>query len=117
MPVQTIPAGPREAARFIVCDKRSDINRVALTRAHMDQWKCDAEALARFVVEQVGLRRSRHRADASGTQPLGWETRIDPKCDAEALARFVVEQVGLAAGDIAQVYLGETRGFRPRSRR
>ena len=25
MPVQTIPAGPREAARFIVCDKRSDI--------------------------------------------------------------------------------------------
>ena len=94
MPAQTIPAGPREAARFIVCDKRSDINRVALTRAHMDQWKCDAEALARFVVEQVGLRRSRHRADASWTQPLG-----------------------LAAGDIAQVYLGETRGFRPRSRR
>ena len=71
MPVQTIPAGPREAARFIVCDKRSDINRVALTTAHVDQWKCDAEALARFVVEQVGLRRSRHRADASGTRPLG----------------------------------------------
>ena len=71
MPVQTIPAGPREAARFIVCDKRSDINRVALTTAHVDQWKCDGEALARFVVEQVGLRRSRHRADASGTRPLG----------------------------------------------
>ena len=47
MPVQTIPAGPRAAARFIVCDKRSDINRVTLTRAHMDQWKCDAEGLAR----------------------------------------------------------------------
>ena len=71
MPVQTIPAGPREAVRFIVCDKRSDINRVALTTAHVDQWKCDGEALARFVVEQLGLRRSRHRADASGTRPLG----------------------------------------------
>ena len=71
MPVQTIPAGPREAARFIVCDKRNDINRVALTTAHVDQWKCDGEALARFVVAQLGLRRSRHRADASGTQPLG----------------------------------------------
>ena len=71
MPVQTIPAGPREAARFIVCDKRSDINRVALTTAHVDQWKCDGEALARFVVEQLGLRRSRHRVDASGTRPLG----------------------------------------------
>ena len=71
MPVQTIPAGPREAARFIVCDKRSDINRVALTTAHVDQWKCDAEALARFVVEQLGLRRSRHGVDDSGTRPLG----------------------------------------------
>ena len=69
--LQTIPAGPREAARFIVCDKRSDINRVALTSAHVDQWKCDGEALARFVVEQLGLRRSRHRVDASGTRPLG----------------------------------------------
>ena len=71
MPVQTIPAGPREAARFIVCDKRSDINRVALTTAHVDQWKCDAEALARFVVEQLGLRPSRHRTDDAGTRPLG----------------------------------------------
>ena len=71
MPVQTIPAGPRAAARFIVCDKRSDINRVALTTAHVDQWKCDGEALARFVVAQLGLRRSRHRIDESGTRPLG----------------------------------------------
>ena len=71
MPVQTIPAGVREAVRFIVCDKRSDINRVALTTAHVDQWKCDGEALARFVVEQLGLRRSRHRVDDSGTRPLG----------------------------------------------
>ena len=81
MPVQTIPAGPREAARFIVCDKRSDINRVALTTAHVDQWKCDGEALARFVVEQVGLRRSRHRVDAipergpSGSPPATRGTR------------------------------------------
>ena len=30
---------------------------VALTRAHVDQWKCDAETLARFVVQQLGLRR------------------------------------------------------------
>ena len=69
--MQTIPAGPREAARFIVCDKRSDVNRVALTTAHVDHWKCDAEALTRFVVEQLGLRRSRHRFDDSGTRPLG----------------------------------------------
>ena len=44
---------------------------MALTTAHADQWKCDAEALARFVVEQLGLRRSRHRVEASGTRLLG----------------------------------------------
>ena len=54
MPVQTIPAGPRAAARFIVCDKRSDINRVALTAAHVDHWKCDGEALARFCRRATG---------------------------------------------------------------
>ena len=27
-----------------------------LTTAHVDQWKCDAAALARFVGEQLGLR-------------------------------------------------------------
>ena len=55
----------------IVCDKRSDINRVALTPAHVDHWKCDAEALARCLVEQLGLRRSRHGANDSGTRLLG----------------------------------------------
>ena len=39
--------------------------------AHVDQWKCDAEARGRFVVEQLGLRRSRHRVDVSGTRPSG----------------------------------------------
>ena len=73
-PTPTIPAGPREAARFIVCDKRNDINRVALTRAHVDQWKCDAEALARFVVEQVGLRRAStaHGGSCPSRMRAGW---------------------------------------------
>ncbi len=71
MPVQTIPARPRRAALFIVCDKRSDINRVALAAAHVRQWTCDGEAIARFVAGQLSLRRSRHGADASGTWPLG----------------------------------------------
>ena len=98
MPVQTIPTGPGKAARFIVCDKRSDINRVALTTAHVDQWKCDAEALARFVVEQVGLRRSRHRADASGTRyrvavVLLWTGWAEPVSRDSALCGIVISEV------------------------
>ena len=71
MPVETIPARPRRAALFIVCDKRSDINRVALAVAHVRQWTCDGEAIARFVAGQLGLRRRRRGAGASGTWPLG----------------------------------------------
>ena len=33
MPVHTLPAGPRDPASFIVCDKRSDINRVRFRQA------------------------------------------------------------------------------------
>ena len=71
MPVQTIRARPYRAAMFIVCDKRSDINRVALAATHVRQWTCDGEAIARFVAAQLDLRRSRHGADAFGMWPLG----------------------------------------------
>ncbi len=71
MPVQTMPAGPRGWAPFIVCDKRSDINRVAIASERVAQWKCDAEAIARFVVGHLGLRRSGRRSDGSGVLHLG----------------------------------------------
>ena len=57
MPVKTIPARPPGTALFIVCDERSDINRVALAVVHVRQWTCDGEAMARFVAGQLGLRR------------------------------------------------------------
>ena len=72
MPVQTIPTGAGGAVQFIVCDKRSDINRVAITAAHVEQWKCRCggpRPVCRGAA--LGLRRSRHGADASGTQLLG----------------------------------------------
>ena len=71
MPVQTMPAGPRGSAPFIVCDKRSDINRVALPTERVAQWKCDAEAIAQWVVEHLGVRRSGRRSDSSGSLYLG----------------------------------------------
>ena len=67
-----MPAGPRGSASFIVCDKRSDINRVALTYGTCgNQWKCDAEAIARWVVGHLGLRRSGRRSGRSGSLHLG----------------------------------------------
>jgi hypothetical protein len=44
MPVHTPPAGPRGVASFGVCDKRSDINRVALAAERLKQWRCGSDA-------------------------------------------------------------------------
>ena len=65
MPVQTMPAGPQGSAPFILCDKRSDINRVALTSERVNQWKCDAAAIARFVGPSVSCRGSEKRPRSS----------------------------------------------------
>ena len=74
MPVQTVPAGPRGPASFVVCDKRSDINRVPVSTLRLSQWRCDAEAVCAFVAANLGLRRSgQHPAD-SGLLNIGMTT-------------------------------------------
>jgi hypothetical protein len=65
MPVHTLPAGPRGTASFVVCDKRSDINRVPVSAKRLMQWRCDADAVCSFIAASLELRRNdRHPADA-----------------------------------------------------
>jgi hypothetical protein len=64
MPVHTVPTGPLAPASFIVCDKRSDINRVPVSAARLAQWRCDAGAVRKFIAMNLGLRLSdQHHAD------------------------------------------------------
>ncbi len=72
MPVLTLPAGPRGAASFIVCDKRSDTNRVAVDAERLRQWRCEMDALCGFAAQSLGLRRNDRRS-ASGEL---WEIGI-----------------------------------------
>ncbi|PSH02861.1 MAG: hypothetical protein CXZ00_15175 [Acidobacteria bacterium] len=72
MPVHTLPAGPRGSASFIVCDKRSDINRVMVAAERMTQWRCDMDAICEFVVQCLELRRS----DKPSTSSDLWEIGI-----------------------------------------
>jgi hypothetical protein len=59
MPVYTVLQ-----SSFIVCDKRSDINRVPLSVARLVQWRSDAEAVRGFIAGSLGLRLSnQHHAD------------------------------------------------------
>jgi len=76
MPVHTPPAGPRGAASFIVCDKRSDINRVAVAAERLTQWRCDMNALCGFVAQSLGLHR-RHQSKARAERHCElWEIGI-----------------------------------------
>lgn len=59
MPVHVLPAkGNGHARAFIVCDKRDDINRVAIPLTRLIQWKCSAEAVCGFVAASLALRRT-----------------------------------------------------------
>ncbi len=65
MPVHTPLAAPGSEASFIVCDKRSDTNRVPVSAARMIQWQCNADLVCGFIAATLGLRRSnRQTADA-----------------------------------------------------
>lgn len=56
MPVHTIPTGPRDPAAFVVCDKRSDINRVAISIEHLKQWQGSGQSIADLIALLLDLR-------------------------------------------------------------
>lgn len=57
MPVHTRTHETRGPASFIVCDKRDDINQVAVPAERLRQWRCNAHAIADLIAGLLGLRR------------------------------------------------------------
>ncbi len=50
MPVHIIPAKENLPARaFISCDKRSDISRVTVSLAKLNQWQCTIDFVCKFI--------------------------------------------------------------------
>ncbi|HCC55385.1 MAG TPA: hypothetical protein DEQ20_10770 [Desulfobulbaceae bacterium] len=72
MPVHTQPASTGAPVSFIVCDKRSDINRVPVPIERLTQWQCSVDAVCGFVAASLGLRRS----DKQTTRADLWEIGI-----------------------------------------
>ena len=58
MPVHTLSNSAGANVSFIVCDKRSDINRVQITSEQLIQWRLDAAAVCNFVASSLELNRS-----------------------------------------------------------
>ena len=78
MPVHTVlspcsPSGRRTSptSSFVVCDKRSDINRVPVETDRLTQWQCSTDSVCDFVSDCLGLRRSGKRIDRAGLMEIG----------------------------------------------
>ena len=71
-----IPCPPQQAVRssFIVCDKRSDINRVPVSAGRLIQWQCNADLVCGFVAASLGLRRSDRQTDNADLWEIGIAT-------------------------------------------
>ena len=71
MPVHTVTRAAAPATSFVVCDKRSDINRVAVPAARLAQWRCDAQAVCGFVAASLGLVQTTVQPSDAGLLPIG----------------------------------------------
>jgi len=72
MPVHAPHAGA--ATSFVVCDKRDDINRVAVSAERLRQWRCGMEAVGAFVAQSLGMRSESQRKTDAGLWELGLVT-------------------------------------------
>lgn len=108
MPVNTVRRAGGAAAAFVVCDKRSDINRVSLSSAQLSQWRCDAEAVCEFIAASLGLRRRGSHSDDEALLSIGM-VRGDKR--SQMLSLRAGDEVAVVAGNNA-VGLLELIGFR-----
>lgn len=71
MPVETIPNSAGAQALFVVCDKRSDTNRVAISADHLVQWQASALGVAKFVAQNLSVRWQGTSAIEGNTLEIG----------------------------------------------
>jgi hypothetical protein len=71
MPVHNQLAAAVSNASFIVCDKRSDINRVPVSTSRLIQWQCNAELVCGFIAARLGLRRSNRQTANADLWEIG----------------------------------------------
>lgn len=69
MPVHVINVKVRKPDAFIVCDKRSDINRVPVPVDRLEQWQATGESVAALLAGLLGL----HRSSGSSGESTRWE--------------------------------------------
>lgn len=71
MPVEVLPDDVHGAAAFIVCDKRTDINRVAVSIGALERWKATGELLADCLSRLLLFKPRSRSADVANRWPIG----------------------------------------------
>lgn len=72
MPVQFFPAPPRQtAAPFVACDVRSEMGKVSVPLARLQQWQLTQAQIARWVSNTLDLRGKPEKDAASASFKLG----------------------------------------------
>lgn len=65
MPVHVLPSTKGTPSAFIVCGKRSDTDRVAVSVERLQQWQYSVDAVCSFVAASLGLRHGNKLRSAS----------------------------------------------------
>lgn len=71
MPVHTVARAGYDPASFVVCDKRSDINRVTIAPGRLRQWKSDADAVCNWAAGSLEIGRTRAVMPEPGLVAIG----------------------------------------------
>ena len=71
MPVHTVRSASATVTSFVVCDKRSDINRVTIPATRLALWLCDNEAVCGFAASSLSLQRTSVQPSEVGILPIG----------------------------------------------
>jgi hypothetical protein len=71
MPVHTVTRTNALATSFVVCDKRSDINRVPVPAARLAQWRSDAQTVCGLIAASLGMPQTTIRPPEDGLLPVG----------------------------------------------
>jgi hypothetical protein len=104
MPVETRTRANAPATFFVVCDKRSDTNRVAIAAAQLAQWRCDAQAVRGFVTTCLGLRETTAQPTEADLLPIGMASgnkRTQMLClRAQGLLALVVGASAIPLADV-----------------
>jgi len=105
--------GSHGSASFIVCDKRDDINRVAVPTGRLEQWKASGTSIADLIAALLGLRRPDSDDAPAGRWEIGKLKGAKHSSHVALLAdaRFTLSLAGHSIA-LADILAFEQSGFK-----